>query len=150
MGAGVLELLGRGVENRYVRSGPDQSRTRLLGRRTLRPQAAKQVLSMVADKGNPKRAPDARYPMHVGQYPMHVGQYPMYVGSTRALSAIPEPCRPVPDPCRPVPEPCRQYPNHVGQYPTLRQYPTLVAGTRTMSNLSVHANMTSLAAWSLY
>ena len=32
--------------------GVAQSRTRLLGRRTLRPQAAKQVLSMVADRGN--------------------------------------------------------------------------------------------------
>ena len=49
---------------------------------------------MVADRGNPKRAPDARYPMHVGQYPMHVGQYPNLVGKypnlvagTRTMSA---------------------------------------------------------------
>ena len=44
MGTGVLRLLGRGVENRYVRSVA-QTRTRLLGRRTLNPQAAKHVTS---------------------------------------------------------------------------------------------------------
>ena len=36
MGTGVLELLGRGVENRYVQVA--QTRTWLLGRRTLRPR----------------------------------------------------------------------------------------------------------------
>ena len=46
MGTGVLRLLGG--ESRTGMYGVAQTRTRLLGRRTLRPQAAKQVLSKCA------------------------------------------------------------------------------------------------------
>ena len=46
MGTGVLGLLGG--ESRIGMYGVAQTRTRLLGRRTLRPQAAKQVLSECA------------------------------------------------------------------------------------------------------
>ena len=46
MGTGVLELLGG--ESRTGMYGVAQTRTRLLGRRTLNPQAAKHVLSECA------------------------------------------------------------------------------------------------------
>ena len=46
MGTGVLQLLGGGSGTGMY--GVAQTRTRLLGRRTLNPQAAKQVLSECA------------------------------------------------------------------------------------------------------
>ena len=59
MGTGVLRLLGGEVRNRCVRVA--QTRTRLLGRRTLNPQAVKQVLSECAIPTSRQNLPQIQY-----------------------------------------------------------------------------------------
>jgi len=112
-----------------------RSSTWLVGIRGKICLAASWTWVMVADRGIPKRAPNARYPNLVGRYPnTYCRQYPNPVSPLPNLStgtSVPEPRRGIPEPSRAAPEPRRAVPEpRRGEPEPCRQLPESWRPTR--------------------